>query len=74
MKTIYRKVRLADGRIKHAKIIGKVGGDVWDINVKHRGHYVSPRKLKGRKYPIKTLTKTPFIDIDIYKKRKKKRK
>ena len=68
--TIRRKLRLADGRVVDGKLYGDKGGDVWDIKIKYHGKWVHPSKLKGRKYPIKTLTKTPFLDIDVYKKKK----
>ena len=73
MKTIYRKVRLGDGRIKKAKITGDVGADVWDIQVRHRGKYVNPHKLKGKKFPIVALNKTPFIDMNYVESRRKKK-
>ena len=67
---IKRKLRLADGRIVDGELAGVKGGDVEAIWIRYYGKWVHPSKLKGRKYPIKTLTETPFLDIDVYKKKR----
>ena len=62
--TIKKKLKLADGRIVDGKLKGQRGGDVFEIKVKQGSKYVAPNQLGGNVYPIESVGKTPFIDID----------
>ena len=73
---IKRKLVLGNGKVVDGILIGEKGGDVDAIFWKKRGKWVSTDKAEGRGkgvYPIKTLTPSPFVDIDVAKKKTKER-
>lgn len=66
---IKRKLKLGTGKIVDGKICGVKGGDVGIIYIKHKGQWINQNryaKMFGKKiYPIRSLTKTPFIDMRV---------
>lgn len=74
MIQVRRKLKLANGRVVEGKLFGDKGGDVWEILVKYRGKYITAHALakiisKKKVFPVKSISETPFIDIDVVKKK-----